>query len=142
MRLRSRAVVLSAMSAALLAGSFWSASSAFGAPQAAPKDAVFRAQHVVGVKGNVLLEGSDLVVYTFTGDKRGKPGTCTGECAAVWPPVRGIPERARGAKIPGKFGRIDGQVTYNGWPLYLFTGEKSHQNHADSSFEVVRIPAP
>lgn len=143
MRVRAGAVALGVVSAALLAGSGWSASSAFGAPQHAPKNAiVFRAQHVTGVKGQVLLEGPGLVVYTFTGDKRGKAGTCTGECAAIWPPVRGVPEVARGAKIAGKFGRINGQVTYNGWPLYLFTGEKSHQNHADSSFKVVRVPAP
>ncbi|MFZ0186970.1 MAG: hypothetical protein WAL72_08510 [Streptosporangiaceae bacterium] len=143
MRVRAGAVALGVVSAALFAGSGWSASSAFGAPQHAPKNAiVFRAQHVTGVKGQVLLEGPGLVVYTFTGDKRGKAGTCTGECAAIWPPVRGVPEVARGAKIAGKFGRINGQVTYNGWPLYLFTGEKSHQNHADSSFKVVRVPAP
>lgn len=143
MGVRAGAVALGVVSAALLAGSGWSASSAFGAPQHAPKNAiVFRAQHVTGVKGQVLLEGPGLVVYTFTGDKRGKAGTCTGECAAIWPPVRGVPEVARGTKIAGKFGRINGQVTYNGWPLYLFTGEKSHQNHADSSFKVVRVPAP
>jgi predicted lipoprotein with Yx(FWY)xxD motif len=142
MRVRAGAVALGVVSAALLAGSGWSASPAFGAPQHAPKNAiVFRAQHVAGVKGQVLLEGPGLVVYTFTGDKRGKAGTCTGECAAIWPPVRGVPEVARGTKIAGKFGRINGQVTYNGWPLYLFTGEKSHQNHADSSFKVVRVPA-
>ena len=142
MRVRSGVVVLSVASATLLAVSGWSASAAFGTPQQAPNTVVFRAQHVTGVKGLVLLEGPGLVVYTFTGDKRGKPGTCTKECAAVWPPVRGVPKVAHGAKIPGKFGRIHGQVTYNGWPLYLFTGEKSHKNHADSSFKVVRVSAP
>jgi predicted lipoprotein with Yx(FWY)xxD motif len=143
MRVRSSMAVLGVASAALVAVSALSASSAFGAPQAAPKDAiVFSAQHVTGVPGLVLLKGKGLVVYTFTGDKRGKPGTCTGACATVWPPVRGVPEVAHGAKIPGKFGRIDGQVTYNGWPLYGFAGQKVHQNHADSSFKVVRISAP
>lgn len=143
MRVRSGVVVLSVASAALLAVSSWSASAASGAPRQAPKNAaVFRAQHVAGVKGLVLLEGPGLVVYTFTGDKRGKPGTCTKECAAIWPPVRGVPEVAHGSKIPGKFGRIHGQVTYNGWPLYLFTGEKPHKNHADSAFKVVRVSVP
>jgi hypothetical protein len=46
---------------------------------------------------------------------------------------------ARGVKIRGKFGRIDGQVTFNGWPLYLFTGETPRQNHADGSFKVVPV---
>jgi hypothetical protein len=51
-------------------------------------------------------------------------------------------KRALGVKLPGKFGRIHGQVTYNGWPLYLFTGEKARMNHADSAFKVVRVAAP
>jgi len=142
MRTGLRAGVLGVVSVALLAGSWWGTSSAFGATQHTPKNAVvFRAKHVRGVKGEVLVEGSGLVVYTFTGDTRGKAGTCTGACAAIWPPVHGVPVVASGVKIGGKFGRIDGQVTYNGWPLYLFTGEKSLTNHADSSFKVVR-PAP
>jgi len=138
MRACLRAVVLGAASVAVLAGSSWTASSAFAAPQGAAKDTVvFTAEHVPGVKGLVLVEGKGLVVYTFTGDTRGKPGTCTGQCAAIWPPVHGVPVVARGVKIGGKFGRIDGQVTYNGLPLYLFTGEKPRQNNADGSFKVV-----
>jgi hypothetical protein len=35
----------------------------------------------------------------------------------------------------------DGQVTYNGLPPYLFTGEKPRQDHANGLFEVV-VPAP
>jgi predicted lipoprotein with Yx(FWY)xxD motif len=143
MRVRSRAVAVGVVSAALVAGAGWGASSAFGAPRHTPKNAaVFRAQHVTGFKGLALVEGPGLVVYTFTGDTRGKAGTCTGSCAAIWPPVHGVPVVARGTKIKGKFGRINGQVTFNGWPLYLFTGEKPHQNHADSSFKVVPAPAP
>jgi predicted lipoprotein with Yx(FWY)xxD motif len=141
MRTGLRTAALGAVSAALVAGSWLGASAAFGAAHT-PKDAViFRAEHIAGVKGNVLVEGSGLVVYTFTGDTPGKAGTCTGACEAVWPQVRGVPVVASGTKIGGKFGRIDGQVTYNGWPLYLFTGEKWHQNHADSHFKVVQ-PTP
>jgi len=140
MGVRSRAAALSLVSAALLAGSGWGASAAFGAPDHTPKNAVvFRAQHVKGVKRLVLVEGKGLVVYTFSGDHRGKRGTCTGACASVWPPVRGVPVVAHGVKIHGKFGRIAGQVTFNGWPLYGFTGEKSGQNNADSSFKVVQL---
>jgi predicted lipoprotein with Yx(FWY)xxD motif len=142
MRAGLRAVGLGVASAALLAGSLWGASPAFGAPRPVPNIAVlFGAQRVHGVRGLVLEEGRDLVVYTFTGDTRGKAGTCTGACAAIWPPVHGVPVVAKGVKIGGKFGRIHGQVTYNGWPLYLFTGEKSLQNNSDSSFKVVR-PTP
>jgi predicted lipoprotein with Yx(FWY)xxD motif len=132
-----RAVAVSVVSAALLAGSGWGASSAFAAPLA-PK-AVFKAEHVAGVKGLVLVEGRGLVVYTFTDDTRGQAGTCTGACATVWPAVHGVPVVAHGVKLRGKFGRIDGQVTYNGWPLYLFTGEKPLQDNADGSFKVVTL---
>jgi Secreted repeat of unknown function len=138
MRAGLRAVGLGVVSAALLAGSWWGASPASGAPRPVPGIAVvFRTQHVHGVRGLVLVAGRDQVVYTFTGDKRGKPGTCTGPCAAVWPPVRGIPVLARGVKIRGRFGSIRGQVTFNGWPLYRFTGEGPDRNHANHSFKVV-----
>ena len=138
MRTGLRAVVLAVVSAALLAGSWWGTPSASAASRAAPK-VVFAAQHIHGVRGLVLVEGRGLVVYTFSGDTRGKPGTCTGPCAAIWPPVRGVPVVARGVKIRGKFGRIRGQVTFNGWPLYLFTGETSHQDNADGSFKVIGV---
>jgi predicted lipoprotein with Yx(FWY)xxD motif len=118
----------------------WGASPASGAPQRPPNVAVvFAAQHVRGARGLVLVAGRDLVVYTFTGDQRGKPGTCTGPCAAVWPPVRGIPVLAHGVKVRGKFGIIDGQITFNGWPLYRFTGEGPGRNHANHSFKVVMV---
>ncbi len=140
MRTGWRAVVLGVVSAALLAGSLWGASPASGASRPGPNIAVlFWAQHVPGVRGLVLVEGQGLVVYSFTGDTRGKPGTCTGPCAAIWPPVRGVPVVARGVKIRGKFGSINGQVTFNGWPLYRFTGEKPRQSHADSSFKVIAV---
>jgi hypothetical protein len=44
-----------------------------------------------------------------------------------------------GFKIRGKFGSINGQVTFNGWPLYLYTGEKQRQNHANGSFKVIAV---
>ena len=138
-----RAGALGVVSAALIAGSWWGATSAFGAPAHLPKNAVvFKTEHVRGTRGSVLVKGSGLVVYTFTGDTRGHAGTCTGGCAAIWPPVRGVAFLAHGVKLAGKFGRINGQVTYNGWPLYGFTGEKGGQNHANSEFKVVRPTAP
>jgi len=143
MRTGLRAVVLGLASAALLAGSLWGTSSASAASRPVPNiGVVFAAQHIHGVRGLVLVAGRGLVVYTFTGDTRGKPGTCTGPCAAVWPPVRGIAIVARGVKIRGKFGQVHGQITFNGWPLYLFTGEMSHQNHADSTFKLVGVRTP
>ncbi len=136
-----RGVALGVVSGALLAGSLWGASPASAASQQARTAAVvFRAQHISGVRGLVLVEGPGLVVYTYTGDRRGHAGTCKGSCAAVWPPIRGVPVVARGTKIPGTFGRINGQITFNGWPLYGFAGERSHQNFANGQFPVVRVP--
>jgi predicted lipoprotein with Yx(FWY)xxD motif len=140
MSFRSRAVALGVVSAAVLAGSGWGVSSAFAAAQHSPKDAVvFRTEHVGGARNPVLVEGSGLVVYTFSGDTKGKAGTCTGQCASVWPPLHGTALLARGAEITGKFSTIAGQISYNGLPLYLFTGEKPGQNHADSAFKVIQI---
>ena len=137
-----RAGVLGVVSAALLAGSWLGATSAFGAPVHLPKNAVvFKTEHVAGVKGVVLAESNGQVVYTFSGDRRNHAGTCTGGCAAIWPPVRGVAVLAHGVKIGGKFGRINGQVTYNGWPLYLFTGARAKQDNASNGFTVVK-PTP
>jgi len=137
-----RAGVLGVVSAALLAGSWLGATSAFGASAHLPKNAVvFKTEHVAGVKGVVLAESNGQVVYTFSGDRRNHAGTCTGGCAAIWPPVRGVAVLAHGVKIGGKFGRINGQVTYNGWPLYLFTGAKAKQDNASNGFTVVK-PTP
>jgi predicted lipoprotein with Yx(FWY)xxD motif len=141
MNVRLRTATLSLASAALLAVSGWGASAAFGATGHAAKKhlAVFSAQRVPGVKGLVLVEGNGLVVYTFTGDRRGHAGTCKGQCAAIWPPVHGTPVLAHGMKIVGKFGMIAGQVTFNGWPLYGFTGERPRTNHAIKEFPVVGV---
>ncbi|HEY1627630.1 MAG TPA: hypothetical protein VGG16_27960 [Streptosporangiaceae bacterium] len=140
MSFRSRTVVLCVGAAAVVAALSASVPAAFGTTASAPKNAVtFKTEHVAGAKDQVLVEGRGLVVYTFTGDKRGKAGTCAGQCAVIWPPLHGIPVLAHGVKVPGKFGRINGQVTYNGWPLYLFIGEKPAKNHADSGFKVVSI---
>jgi predicted lipoprotein with Yx(FWY)xxD motif len=137
-----RAGALGVVTAALLAGSWWGASSAFGATQHLPKNAVvFKAEHIPGVKGSVLVESNGQVVYTFNGDTRGHASTCTGVCAAIWPQVRGVAVVASGQKIGGKFGRINGQVTYNGFPLYLFAGAKAKQDHAEMGFKVVRPTA-
>jgi predicted lipoprotein with Yx(FWY)xxD motif len=76
--------------------------------------------------GTILAAGPKrLTVYLFEGDK-GSTSSCSGECAAAWPPVTtsGTP-RASGAALTVKLGTIkrsDGttQVTYNGHPLYYY----------------------
>ena len=64
-----------------------------------------------------------MTVYLFEADK-GSKSSCTGACAAAWPPVTGNPKAGAGA-MAGDLGTItrpDGtkQVTYKGHPLYLY----------------------
>lgn len=89
----------------------------------------------VEVKGAVLVAGSNgMAVYTFTKDvaDSGK-SACTGDCLTTWPALSvsagGTPTAGTG--ISGKLGtitRVDTgalQVTYNGLPLYFFSGDKA-----------------
>ena len=77
-------------------------------------------EHLVGPNGHTL--------YLFEKDT-GSTSTCTGACAAAWPPLitTGAPT-AGGAADAGLLGttkRPDGtmEVTYNGHPLYYFSGD-------------------
>jgi predicted lipoprotein with Yx(FWY)xxD motif len=78
--------------------------------------------------GTVLAAGpKHLTVYLFEADK-GLHSSCSGACAAAWPPVIGTP-KAAGQTSAAKLGTItrpDGtkQVTYNGHPLYFFVKDK------------------
>jgi predicted lipoprotein with Yx(FWY)xxD motif len=77
--------------------------------------------------GPILADGRDRTIYLFTRD-RSVTSTCYGRCAAVWPPVltQGAPGRA--GRLPGVLSttrRRNGtrQVTYDGHPLYYYTGD-------------------
>jgi predicted lipoprotein with Yx(FWY)xxD motif len=79
--------------------------------------------------GYVLAEANQQVVYTYSKDsKDGKP-TCTGSCATTWPPVTGVPKAGPADTFPASFGVVKGaggveQITYDGYPLYVFAGAK------------------
>jgi predicted lipoprotein with Yx(FWY)xxD motif len=76
--------------------------------------------------GNVLVDSQGHTLYLFKKDT-GTKSTCTGACAAAWPPLRasGKPTVGTGANasLVGTTKRSDGkpQVTYNGHPVYTFT---------------------
>jgi len=79
--------------------------------------------------GYVLAEANGSVVYTYDKDTKGGAPTCTGSCAAAWPPVTGTPKAGPADTFPGTFGVVKGaggveQITYNGLPLYTFKGAK------------------
>jgi len=83
---------------------------------------------ITTTKGSALGDAQGRALYLFTPDNAGKP-TCTGACAAKWPPA-GAPS----SPVPGP--GVDAaklatathpeagpQLSYNGHPLYLFSGD-------------------
>ena len=82
--------------------------------------------------GKVLVAANGMTLYLFMPDAQGDP-TCTSACAGAWPPLT----VADGAQVSGGDG-VDAallatatnpdagpQVTYNGWPLYYFSGDSA-----------------
>ncbi len=81
--------------------------------------------------GTVLVASDGLTLYIHAGDGTNR-STCTGDCAAAWPPVlvKAGSKVAAGPGVRGKlatFKRPDGtlQVSYNGRPLYGWTGDSA-----------------
>jgi predicted lipoprotein with Yx(FWY)xxD motif len=81
--------------------------------------------------GTILVNPAGATLYRFTADRNGQ-SSCTGGCSQVWPaftvPAGSQPKGASG--LVGVFGtskRADGttQVTYNGSPLYTYSGDKT-----------------
>lgn len=79
--------------------------------------------------GSIIVNSQRRTVYLFQKDS-GTKSTCTGACAVDWPPLltSGKPTEGSGANasLVGTTSRPDGkkQLTYNGHPLYLFSGDK------------------
>jgi predicted lipoprotein with Yx(FWY)xxD motif len=80
--------------------------------------------------GRVLVTSNGYALYMFVPDDR-RQVTCTGLCASTWPPVKITPD-AQLAAGPGVQAHLLGSdpdpaggrvVTYNGWPLYTYTGD-------------------
>jgi predicted lipoprotein with Yx(FWY)xxD motif len=80
--------------------------------------------------GSILVNSQGDTLYLFQADSGGK-SACSGACATAWPPLRagGKPTAGSGlnASLLGTIQRSDGQpqVTYNGHPLYTFTGDQN-----------------
>lgn len=77
--------------------------------------------------GTTLENSKGFVVYWFAKD-HGMSSSCSGACAAAWPPVTGTP--TAGSGVTGTLSTIhrsDGstQATWNGHPLYTFSGDTS-----------------
>jgi predicted lipoprotein with Yx(FWY)xxD motif len=85
--------------------------------------------------GKIIDDSKGETLYLFKKDS-GTKSECSGACASAWPPLRasGKPTAGSGANASmlGTTPRSDGkpQVTYNGHPVYTFTGD---QNPGDTS---------
>jgi predicted lipoprotein with Yx(FWY)xxD motif len=80
--------------------------------------------------GTVLVTAAGNALYMFVPDDQRKV-TCVGLCAETWPPVRlrsggklaagpGTRRALLGSDADPAGGRV---VTYDGWPLYTYTGD-------------------
>jgi predicted lipoprotein with Yx(FWY)xxD motif len=75
-----------------------------------------------------LTDGSGRAVYLWVKDSGGT-SACSGACAGAWPPVTATGTVTAGGSAKssdlGTITRSDGtkQVTYNGHPLYYFSGD-------------------
>jgi predicted lipoprotein with Yx(FWY)xxD motif len=102
-----------------------------GIPSATGRAEV-RSIYLAEFKAQVLVTGAGDVLYMFVPDRRARV-TCTGTCAALWPPLD-VPKgaanvTASGQVRPGLLGAdadpATGQrvVTYGGWPLYTYQAD-------------------
>jgi predicted lipoprotein with Yx(FWY)xxD motif len=92
-----------------------------------------KAAEVSGL-GQVLVDGQGITLYLYATDRQGSPSRCYNICAIQWPPLvlpSGVaaPKIGPGInpKLLGTAPRTDGttQITYNGWPLYLWPPDHS-----------------
>lgn len=92
-----------------------------------------KVQNISGL-GPVLVDGQGIALYLFETDTRGRPSRCYGICAIQWPPLvvpKGVSRPVAGpgieAGLLGTAPRADGssQITYNGWPLYLWPPDRT-----------------
>ena len=85
----------------------------------------------VGKFGSVLVAANGMTLYRYTPDKK-NVSVCNGACASYWPPllVKGTAKPTAGsgasASLLGTTMRSGGaeQVTYAGFPLYYYAGDK------------------
>ena len=82
-------------------------------------------------KGSVLAGPTGMTLYTYAKDSSAT-SACSGGCATAWPPLTVPAGQAptAGSGVTGTLAtltRADGtvQVTYNGWPLYYWKGDKA-----------------
>jgi predicted lipoprotein with Yx(FWY)xxD motif len=102
--------------------------SAVAAPSASKSASSGTVDAASSSLGTILVDSHGRTLYLWQADT-GTTSTCSGACAAAWPPLlsTGAPTAGGGvnASLIGTTKRSDGakQATYNRHPLYLFSGD-------------------
>lgn len=124
-------MVLVAAALVLAACGKKAATSSGSSGSQSPSASVTVQAKVVSGLGTVLIGPSGNTLYLLTADSHNKV-TCTGSCAAAWPPLTlgsGMSKAVAGSGVQASMlgtvkdpsGKM--QVTYNGFPLYFFSGD-------------------
>lgn len=129
---RTRFSVLAAFGAALLIAGYASGTNKTASASAANASSKAELTLANSTYGKVIFSGTHRALYVFSAD-HGSTSTCYGECTKAWPPLltAGTPTVGAGLNraLIGTTKRSDGttQVTYNGHPLYYFSGDKGSE---------------
>jgi len=82
-----------------------------------------------GPFGTMLVDANGKTLYIFLKDTQGaNASACSALCADNWPALTAASAgEGVDASLLGSFQRADGstQVTFNGWPLYYFAGDRN-----------------
>jgi predicted lipoprotein with Yx(FWY)xxD motif len=106
-------------------GSSNAASTAPVASTSSDSDTV-TTKSVSGV-GTVLVDSKGDVLYTNNQDTASKMA-CTSSCQSIWPPLTASGQpTSSDAAVQSKLDVANGQVTYNGMPLYTFVEDSPGQ---------------
>ncbi len=102
---------------------------------------------VQGASETVLATKSGMTLYYFTPDSP-TASQCTGGCSQIWPPLLASGQAIHGSSaVTGSLAVIhDGngnQVTYNGHPLYTYTGDTTpHQANGEGLYGKWYVATP
>ena len=125
----NRIAVAAAIAIALLAGACQTSPSP---PSASPNAAAptINTSYMSQFKTQILTNSAGHALYIFQPDHRQR-ATCTGSCAAIWPPVL-LSHSQRPVAGPDMQPSLLGSdpyagnssvVTYSGWPLYTYISD-------------------
>lgn len=103
-----------------------------GEGQDVPEEAPATLQVADGELGEIIVDADGNTLYMFVPDQEanGEP-TCYDDCADAWPAVEAVDDQAVGEGVDQSLvatvERTDGstQLTYNGLPLYHFSGDEA-----------------